>query len=529
MRGAVRFLGFAGLVLLVFGLVSYALTGSFDLWTAVHVAGGGVLVAAGILLNLAGFRRTVSLEGTRRRLSAVLGALLFGGIVVAANVLAARHPMSYDATERKIHTLSEQTRAVLSRLDRPVELLEFAGAADPQRGEIAELLSRYSALSPRVTWRFVDAEQDPALAERYHVSKKGIIVARSGETSAESTGDREDETLSEGVVTNLVLKVTRPGPRTVYLLAGHGEAAPDDAEAPGGAAALAEALRRENFEVRPLLLAAQSEVPRDAALLAAVGPRKPLLDHEVSAIRAYLGRGGRLLLLVDPGVDPGLSPLLADFRLALVDDMVVDREEIPFLGARLGLDPIVEDFPTHAITREFKERIVLFQARSVDAKTEGGLPGVEARAIARTRPSSWAVADYRRMLSTGTVARGPGDVAGPVAVAVAARRAATGAADAAKDPAAAPAASARLVVIGDADLAENAHLDDFFNKEFLLNSIAWLSGQEDLIAERPRGFRASRLDMTEADYRTLFRLGVLLFPESLLIVGLGVWWRRRTL
>ena len=195
MRGAVRFLGFAGLVLLVFGLVSYALTGSFDLWTAVHVAGGGVLVAAGILLNLAGFRRTVSLEGTRRRLSAVLGALLFGGIVVAANVLAARHPMSYDATERKIHTLSEQTRAVLSRLDRPVELLEFAGAADPQRGEIAELLSRYSALSPRVTWRFVDAEQDPALAERYHVSKKGIIVARSGETSAESTGDREDETL----------------------------------------------------------------------------------------------------------------------------------------------------------------------------------------------------------------------------------------------------------------------------------------------------------------------------------------------
>jgi len=88
---------------------------------------------------------------------------------------------------------------------------------------------------------------------------------------------------------------------------------------------------------------------------------------------------------------------------------------------------------------------------------------------------------------------------------------------------------ARIVVVGDSDFVSNAHVEDFFNKEFLLNAIAWLSGQEELIAERPKGFRASRLDMTEADYRTLFRFGVLLFPEALLIVGLAVWWRRRTL
>jgi len=50
-----------------------------------------------------------------------------------------------------------------------------------------------------------------------------------------------------------------------------------------------------------------------------------------------------------------------------------------------------------------------------------------------------------------------------------------------------------------------------------------------MIAERPRGLRPSRLDMTEADYRTLFRLGVLLVPEALLILGLGIWWRRHTL
>jgi ABC-type uncharacterized transport system involved in gliding motility auxiliary subunit len=529
MRGPLRFLGWAGLVLVVFGVASYGFADAFDLWTAVHLVGGGALLAAGILLNLAGFRRSVSLAGTRQRLQAALGTFLFGGILVAVNVLAARHPWRHDATESGIHTLSEQTRAVLAHLDRTVELLAFFGAGDAGKRDLAEMLDRFAAASPRLTWRFVDPEQDPSLADRYGVARRGVLVARSGETSAESAGDREGGALSEGVVANLVLKVTRPGPRAVYFLSGHGEAAPDDAEAPGGAAALAEALRGENFEVRTLLLAAQPAVAADAALLAVIGPRKPLLPHEVSEIRAYLERGGRVLLLLDPGTDPGLAPVLADFRVAVGDDMIVDREQIPFLGARLGLDPIVEDFPPHPITRDFKERLVLFEARSVDAKTEGGLPGVGASVIARTRPSSWAVADYRKMLSTGAVPRGPGDLPGPVPVAVAARRAPPAGADAEGASSTAPKAAPRLVVIGDSDLATNAHLAEFFNKEFLLNAVAWLRGQEDLIAERPRGFRPSRLDMTEADYRNLFRFSVLLFPEALLIVGLAVWWRRRLL
>jgi ABC-type uncharacterized transport system involved in gliding motility auxiliary subunit len=512
MRGPLRFLGWAGLVLLGFGLLSYAFADAFDLWTAVHIAGGGVLLAAGILLNLAGVRRTVSLRGTRQRLQAALGALLFGGILVTLNVLVARHPWRYDATESRIHTLSEQSRAVLAHLDREVELLAFAGAGDAGRREIAELLDRFAAASPHFTWRFVDPEQDPGLADRCGVTRRGVLVARSGETSAESAGEQEAGALLEGVVTNLVLKVTRPGPRTIYVLSGHGEAAPDDAESPGGAAALGEALSGENFEVRALLLAAEAQVPADAALLAVIGPRKALLPHEVSEIRGYLERGGRVLLLLDPATDAGLGPVLADFRVAVGDDMIVDREQIPYLGARLGLDPIVEEFPSHPITRDFKERLVLFEARSVDARREGGLPGATASVIARTRPSSWAVADYRKMLSSGTVARDPGDLPGPVPVAVAARR-----------------ADARLVIIGDSGLATNAHLADFFNKEFLLNTVAWLRGQEDLIAERPKGFRPSRLDMTQADYRSLFRFSVLLFPEALLIVGLAVWWRRRIL
>ena len=119
MRGVGRFLGFAGLVLLVFGLLSFALTRRFDLWTAIHVAGGGVLVAASGVANLAGVRRSVARRGTRERAQALLGAFLFAGILVAGNVLAARFPWRWDATENKIHTLAPATRALVRNLADP--------------------------------------------------------------------------------------------------------------------------------------------------------------------------------------------------------------------------------------------------------------------------------------------------------------------------------------------------------------------------------------------------------------------------
>lgn len=517
--------GLGGIVLLLFGLASYGLTWSFDLWTAVHVAGGATLLLAAVLLNLAGFRTTVAARGTREQAQAAAGTALFCGILVAANVLAFRHPWRYDATEKRIHTLSDQTVSVVRGLDKPVELLAFLQAGDPSRDEIEELLGRYRAVSRQVVWRIVDPEREPQLADQLHVTRKGVLVARCGEATAQTSGD-PNAGITEGTVTNLILKVTRPGPHRVYVLTGHGEPSPDDRQTPSGLFVLAEALREQNFEVQHLLLATEPDVPADAAVVLLAGPRKPLLEHEVGALRRYLERGGRVLLLLDPGEASGVEPVLADYRIAAGDDMIVDREQIPFLGARLGLDPIVESFPSHAVNRGFEERVLFRQARSIDSRPEGGLPGVEVRVVAETRAGSWAEKAWREMLRTGRVSQDPDDREGPVPVAVAAERSA---ATEGGEGGGAAEKRARLVVVGDTDWVRNGQIGDFFNREWALNVVEWLSGQEDLVAERPRTFRASRLEMTQAGFSNLFRLSVLLAPEALVILGLGVWWRRRSL
>jgi ABC-type uncharacterized transport system involved in gliding motility auxiliary subunit len=511
MRGTLPFVGFAGIVMFLFGVISYAIGQRVDRWTAIHLVGGVVLLALGIYRNLAGLRRTVTARGTRERAQALVSAAVFGGILVAANVLAARHPWRYDATENRIHTLSDQTVSVVRGLAEPVEIVAFFQAGDPGREAVAELLDRYAALSGKLTWRFVDPVRDPGLADQLGVRERGVVVARLGKTTAQAGGG-QGAGITEGAITNLLIKVTRPGPKAVYFLTGHGEPGIADRQSPAGLHELSEALEGENFDTRDLFLATAAKVPDDAALVIVAGPRKPLLPHEVEQLRVYLESGGRALLLLEPGIDAGLSPLLVDYRVALGDDMIVDEQQSPLFGARLGIDPVVEDFPSHPITRTFKERIVLLGARSVDARQEGGIEGADAQVVARTRETSWAEKEYASMLASQTVTKDPADRGGPIPVAVAST-----------------AAKARLVVIGDSELAGNENLSAFFDREFLLNAVQWLVGDEQLIAERPKGFRPSRLDMTQEDFSTLFRLGVLLLPEALLVLGLAVWWRRRSL
>ena len=86
---------------------------------------------------------------------------------------------------------------------------------------------------------------------------------------------------------------------------------------------------------------------------------------------------------------------------------------------------------------------------------------------------------------------------------------------------------ARLAVFGNAMFANNQYLNQYFNRDFLLNTISWLGGEEELISIRPRTMRASRVQFTQEQGTAIFYLSVLILPEILLIAGLAVWWSRR--
>ena len=87
--------------------------------------------------------------------------------------------------------------------------------------------------------------------------------------------------------------------------------------------------------------------------------------------------------------------------------------------------------------------------------------------------------------------------------------------------------TARLAVFGNEVFANNQYISQYFNRDMLLNTIGWLGGEEGLISVRTRTLRASRVQFTAEQGTAIFYLSVLILPEILLIVGLGVWWSRK--
>ena len=146
-------------------------------------------------------------------------------------------------------------------------------------------------------------------------------------------------------------------------------------------------------------------------------------------------------------------------------------------------------------------------------------PGLVVTALAKTSDTSWAETDLDGIFKRQTAKFDGNDVRGPVVVAdavqanLAALKLGTG--------------EARLVVLGDTDVANNQYIGNFFNRDFIMNCVDWLAGESNSITIRPGALRASRFNLTVQEFDVVFVLSVLLLPELLLIIGFAVWWERR--
>ena len=84
----------------------------------------------------------------------------------------------------------------------------------------------------------------------------------------------------------------------------------------------------------------------------------------------------------------------------------------------------------------------------------------------------------------------------------------------------------RIVVFGDADFASNRWFDAFSNRDFLLNSVNWLTGDYDLISIRPKTTVFRELVTNKEEFQFIRYSSLFLLPATILILGTVVWWRR---
>jgi ABC-type uncharacterized transport system involved in gliding motility auxiliary subunit len=342
--------------------------------------------------------------------------------------------------------------------------------------------------------------------------------------------------LEEQDIANAFIKATTGQERKVYFTAGHGEKDPANSDRTGYSS-VAQALTSDNYGNEKLVLAQKPTVPDDATMVVVAGPRTDFFPLEVEALKTYLTKGGKLLVMLDPPDKPGVAPLTnlialaSEWGIQVGDDVVVDASGV---GQMFGGDasvPVAANYPGHPITENFNLLTAFPMARSVTAPAEG-TNGNIAQGFVETSPQSWAEKDLGGLTGGGQVSLDvdKGDKQGPVVLGAAVSAAATGAPAPpapAEGQAAPPAPETRVVVVGDSDFAANFGLGIQGNRDLFMNAVNWLAQQEGLIAVRPRAPEDRRLTMTADQLSRVSLLSIFIIPALIFGTGVYSWWRRR--
>jgi ABC-type uncharacterized transport system involved in gliding motility auxiliary subunit len=425
--------------------------------------------------------------------AAILGCLV---------ALASLHPRRLDLTPERRFTLSPHTREVLGRLTQDVRITLFYSSQTPaQRHEMADLLALYSEAQPRISVQLLDLDRSPGAAKRLGATEYNTAVVEAGER-------RElIDLVTEERLSGALLGVAGTSPIVTYFVVGHGEHDPRNGDERTGASEAARVLASEGF--RPRVLEGAAEVPPDAGLVVLAGPRRDLRPAEVEALAAWIARGGKALVLADPGAPPSVATLLARFGIELAGDLVVDERGRLF--GTDGLSARVAYLNQVLVPTAPEVQALLPEAQSLRLLD---LPGVRADYLAMTPEDTWA--DVERRAAQGAAVFRPGeDRAGPLPVAALVHTAD---------------GEGRLLAVGDSDFVTNLHVNVLGNRDLLLAAAGLVARAEALAAARPSappGGTFSPVTLTAREARLVF-WAVVVAPAALLgMVALATARRRR--
>lgn len=498
-----------GAVALLFGLGGFYAAGDVPLFAVANLAIGALCLLAGALLALRRARRGGASPAARRllltRVAAVVAALV---LAWACERGAARTGWVWDATADQRFTLAPATVEALRALPPGLRATLYTDAGDNRTRAVRLLLDTLARAGPlEVGSR--DLANAAAEAERYGIG--------SSETIVFALGDRYElaERPTEGAIYEALRRLATPQESVLYVTRGEGEGVLGELSE-AGYSGLAAALETEGYRLRDLVLPAAAEIPGDAALVLIVGPDRALRETSLGALERYLARGGRLVALLEPGVETGLEPLLAGWGFALPDALVVDPASGPVEGDPPGVDPIVFQFGDHPVTRGLGDNAMVFlrRARPVipERKPE---PDDELRALAYSSRRAWLL-PHPAALAPGAEPERPSDAEeGYVPLAAAGRYPR-------------PAGETRIVAIGDADFASNHDFRALYNADFVLNAVHWTASREPAITLRPKTLTADQFPLTpQQSLRMLYGVG-LLVPELCVVAAALAWLRRRS-
>ena len=450
-------------------------------------------------------------------------------VLAAVNFLANRYDQAYDSTKNKQFSLSDQTIKVVKGLKQDVKFIYFGETTSFTSAK--DLLDRYSALSPELHVQYIDPVKKPTVAKASGFRSDSPVVIQAG---ARSEGAKS---LTEEEVTGALIRALKTGERNVCFLTGFGEKSIDDQNSGNSFAFLKQLLERDNYKVRaqslkpagadaakPMAIGQAApmgnvEVPKDCTVLVAGGPETSYPQPVANALKAYVENGGRALIMLDNVIkigrsepaseQPDLSAVLAGWGVTVNKDLVLDLSGV---GQVFGFGPevpLILQYESHPIVAPLSRVPTAFPlVRSMDIKSADK---TSITKLLATGEDSVAVTD----IGAGGQIDPKKGRKGPLGIGAVGTYAST--------------PQGRFAVFGTSLWATNSLVGSrqLGNRDLFVNTVNWLSSDEDLISIRPKAPEDQQLNVTPQRLNSLFWISIVIFPLGVVGFGLATWWKRR--
>jgi ABC-type uncharacterized transport system involved in gliding motility auxiliary subunit len=430
---------------------------------------------------------------------------------VICNVLGDRYNKSYDATANKRYSLSPQTAKIVRGLKEPAVITYYNQSTRFHEGK--DLLDEYANLSPKVHVDYVDPDKNPEAAREAGIRELGTAVVQ--------VGTRKDtaKNVTEEGVTGAFIRDLKSGTRTVCFVSGSGEHRLDDSEREGFSQ-FKDLLAKDDYETKSIDLLQKADVPEDCTALVVAGPTRNYEQPEVDGIKKYVEDGGRALFMLDPPLKLGhseiadndaLTTLLQSWGVTMQKDLILDLNPI---GQLAGVGPqvaLVTSYGSQPIVNDMKGVATGFPlSRSLQIRN------TDKTSVEKLFDSSETSLATDNLSSAAVNVNDPKNKKGPMPLAAA------GTYNTGKEN-----SQGRFVVVGSSSWVDNGFLDFNGNNDLALNTVNWLSSDEDLISIRPKPEDDRRITMTRSQLGWVRATSQFLLPMVVVIAGVGVWWKRR--
>lgn len=467
-------------------------------------------------------------------LSTLLICLTLAALIilnVSVTSLEKKYGWRVDYSFNALTTHSEKTLEILAQLEHPVHIYALY-AKGQEDAPLMELLDRYTAASPLVTWEQTDVSLNPGLLTRFRGSTAEDVIANDSLiVFCEATGrwkvlspvdfislsldfDTGSYAFSgltyESKITSAISYVTRSDIPRVLLLQGHNEL---DA---GGTAVLAELLENNHFEVHYGSLSSFDLQPDD--LLALLSPTRDLTDSELQTITAFTAQGGSLLFTCDysdpVAAMPNYAALMRSYGFLPMEGIVVASAQEPdtyYDNQRISLIPTMLFADTTGdLLLNGTDVLLLAGSRAFETPES-----YDSNLIVSPTLSSGDLSYLRQFTaSTTTLEQQEGDLTGPFSLALEAQRVT------------AEGHVSRAVVLGCSTLLTSPQIHAMTDaQEFIIRTVEFLLNTQptDLGIMARTAVRPA----LSAKSSSLGSLLLVALPVSVLAAALIVLWPRR--